>query len=191
MKSPGHKKLFTFWYSVLIYDLTVVFCQRWIKSWKLKEQMTGAARSGKQNIVEGSQVMDTSLKIAIKLTNTAKGSIEELLGDYEDFGRQNKLNIWPKADKRVWGIRRKNGKIIRNLSDLSKLGDLSQEKERKLLSQIHLPETKEKAVNLMLTLCHQASYLLHNQVRGLEKKHQTEGGYTEKLYQKRINYRKI
>lgn len=185
MKPPGHKKLFTFWYSVLIYDLTVKFCNQWTKSWKLKEQMIGAARSGKQNIVEGSQVMNTSLKIAIKLTNTAKGSIEELLGDYEDFARQRGLNIWQRQDKRIWQIRKRNGKIVKKLSNLSDLGDLSQKKEAKLLAQVELPKSKEEAVNSLLTLCHQASYLLHRHVKSLEKKHETEGGYTEKLYRKR------
>ncbi len=182
MKPPGHKKLFTFWYALIIYDLTVEFCKKWIKSWKLQEQMTGAARSGKQNIVEGSQVMDTTLKIAIKLTNTAKGSIEELLGDYEDFARQRKLSVWPRKDKRVWKMRKHNGKVIRNLSNL---GNLREKQETKLLDEIKLPKNKETAVNLMLTLCHQASYLIHKQVKGLEKKHETEGGYTEKLYRKR------
>jgi ribosome biogenesis SPOUT family RNA methylase Rps3 len=80
--------LFTNWFAVIIYDYTVEFVKRWISSWKLGEQMAGAARSGKRNIVESSDDMDTSLRTAIKLTGIAKGSHEELLGDYEDFLRQ-------------------------------------------------------------------------------------------------------
>ena len=62
-----YKKLFTYWFSVIIYDRTVEFCKRWITSYKLTEQMTGAGRSGKQNIVEGSDALTISLKTAIKL----------------------------------------------------------------------------------------------------------------------------
>ncbi|MCD6149504.1 four helix bundle suffix domain-containing protein [bacterium] len=96
MNQQLYKKLYTYWFSVLIYDHTVKFCEQWIKSWKLKEQMTGAARSGKPEI----------------------------------------------------------------------------------------------AANWLLTLCHQATYLLHKQIKALEKKHEQEGGFTEKLYRKRVEYRK-
>ncbi len=66
--------------------------------------MEGAARSGKQNIVEGSEGIKTSLKTAIKLTNVAKASIEELLADFEDYARQKDIKIWDKTDKRVFII---------------------------------------------------------------------------------------
>lgn len=180
MKSSvaSYKHLLTYWFAVIIYDLTVEFCSRWIKSWKLKEQMTGAARSGKQNIVEGSDGMKTSLKTAIKLTNVAKASLEELSGDYEDFLRQRSLRQWDKNDKRIMEFRGKSSKLISNLSSLGYLG------QKPLL-----PENQEKAANLLLTLCHQATFLLNRQVEGLENKHLKEGGYTEQLYRKRINYR--
>ncbi|OQX51540.1 hypothetical protein B5M47_00315 [candidate division CPR3 bacterium 4484_211] len=188
-----YKKLFTYWYSLIIYDLTVKFCNRWIRSWKLREQMNGAARSGKQNIVEGSEGMATSLKTGIKLTNVAKASIEELLGDLEDFLRQRGLTRWSKDDQRVKVFRGKAAKLVSNLSSLSNLrlpAKQVEEKQRKLLGQLGLPRESEEAANLLLTLCHQATYLLNKQVKSLEKKHQTEGGYSEKLYQRRIKYRK-
>ena len=152
--SQPYKKLFTYWFSVIIYDLTVEFCAFYIKSWKLKEQMIGAARSGKQNIVEGSDNMSTSLKVAINLTGIAKGSIEELIGDLEDCIRQNKLNQWKKTDIRVQEFRSKSAKLVKDLSHLRNLSNV------RYLSIFEENNTLESLANLLLTLCHQATYLL-------------------------------
>lgn len=173
-----YKKLFTYWFSVIIYDLTVQFCDKWIRAYKLRDQMEGAARSGKQNIVEGSEGMKTSLKTGIKLTNVAKASIEELLADYEDFLRQRNLEIWIKTDSRVVKIRNFSSDFVSNLSIL---GELKR--------QLKLSEDKETAANTLLTLCHQATFLLNKQVEALERKHEKEGGYTENLYKKRQAYK--
>lgn len=178
MSEPSYKKLFTYWYSVLVYDLTVEFCHRYISSYKLSEQMEGAARSGKQNIVEGSADMRTSLKTAIKLTQIANGSIEELIGDLEDFLRQRNLLQWSKTDSRVLKLRAVNSSLIRNLSNLRYLGENS----------LVLASDTETAANQILTLSHQLTYLLSRQVDALEKKHLTEGGYTEKLYNARKEF---
>ena len=175
-----YKKLFTYWFSVVIYDHTVEFCDRWIRSYKLKEQMLGAARSGKQNIVEGSDDMGTSMKIAIKLSGTSKGSLEELIGDLEDFLRQNNLNEWGKTDARTIKFRRESSKLIKYLSSSKNIA---------ILKTVKLPENQERAANWLLTLCHQATYLLHKQIIALEEKHIREGGFTEKLYNKRKEYR--
>ena len=118
MNTQPYKKLFTYWYSLIIYDLEIEFTKKYISSWKLHEQMDGAARSGKQNIVEGSDSLKTSLKTGIKLTNVAKASIEELIGDLEDFLRQRKLQMWDKNDPRVLIIREKYSTIVSNLSIL-------------------------------------------------------------------------
>ena len=112
-----YKKLYTYWYSLIIYDLEVEFTKKYIISWKLREQMDGAARSGKQNIVEGSDILKTSVKTGIKLTNVAKASIEELIGDLEDFIRQRKLKMWDKNDPRTLEFRSKYSKIVSNLSN--------------------------------------------------------------------------
>lgn len=181
MNTQPYKKLFTYWYSLIIYDLEVEFSKKYISSWKLREQMDGAARSGKQNIVEGSDSLKTSLKTGIKLTNVAKASIEELIGDLEDFLRQRKLKMWDKNDPRVLFFREKYSKIVSNLSNLGNLGDI----------KLELPNNPEEAANLLLTLCHIATYLLNNQVDALERKHITEGGFTEKLYEQRQNYRNL
>jgi restriction system protein len=176
-----YKKLFTYWFSVIIYDRTVEFCEREIRSWKLKEQMNGAARSGKQNIVEGSDNLTTSLKVCIKLTGIAKSSIEELIGDLEDFLRQRKLAQWNKNDPRVIELRTRNATAVRNLSSLGSLQELE---------KLPLPQFQEDAANFLLTLCHQATFLLNRQVEALKLKHQKEGGLTEELYRKRIEFRK-
>lgn len=182
-----YKKLYTYWFSVIIYDRTVEFTSKWIKSWKLKEQMDGAGRSGKQNIVEGSDDMSVSLKVAINLTGIAKGSLEELTGDLEDFLRQRKLKKWDKNDPRVLEMRAKSSQWIRNLSNSSILEE--EAKIEELLRSISLPEDPEEAANFLLTLCHQATLLLHRQVEGLKKKHEKEGGLSEELYRKRKEYR--
>lgn len=186
MTQAPYKNLWTYLFARIILDNTVVFCKQWVSSYKLKEQMVGAARSGKQNIAEGSSVMSISLKSAIKLTNIAKGSLEELVEDYEDFLRQNGLKLWSKEDQRVTEFRTRSSRVIRNLSYLR---NLESKKAEALLKQLPLPKDQETAANLMLTLCHQASYLLHKQVASLEEKHKTEGGYTEKLYKRRTEHR--
>jgi len=179
-----YKKLYTFWFSVIIYDRNVEFCDKWIKSWKLKEQMNGAARSGKQNIVEGSDNLTTSLKVAIKLTGIAKSSIEELIGDLEDFLRQRNLPQWDKNDPRVLEIRAQSARVVRSLSNLRILGE-----EASLLRELPLPAEAEEAGNFLLTLCHQATFLLNRQVESLKAKHAREGGLTEELYRKRREFR--
>ncbi len=180
-----YKKLFTYWFSVIIYDLTVEFTKTYIKSYKLTDQMNGAARSGKQNIVEGSDAMQVSVKSAIKLTGVSKASIEELTGDLEDFLRQNKLEQWGKNVKKIKLFRAKAAKLVRSLAH--------KEQDIRNLSNLREHFSKEKNAqedaNLILTLCHQATYLLHRQILSLEQKHRTEGGLTEKLYKTRKEYR--
>lgn len=186
----SYTKLLTYRFALVIHDLTVGFCQRYLlgrlgslshlgkPDYRTADQMIQAARSGKQNIVEGSADLETSLKMAIKLTNVAKASLEELTADYEDFLRQREMSVWSKNDPRVLAFRREAAEVISLLSPLSDLRNLK------------LPQDPEAAANFMLTLCHQATYLLHKQVQGLEKKHESEGGFTEKLYKKRKEFRR-
>lgn len=181
----SYKKLFTYWYAVVIYDWTVEFCDRWVKSYKLREQMTGAARSGKQNIVEGSDGMETSLKTAIKLSGVAKHSLEELCADYEDFLRQNRLHQWEKEDGIAVTVRQRAAKYVFELANLK-----DEKAAAGKIREKPLPQTQEMAANTLITLCHQATYLLHKQVASLKKKHEREGGLTEELYRKRVAWRK-
>jgi restriction system protein len=179
------KKLFTYWYAVIIYDWTMEFCERWVKSYKLSEQMTGAARSGKQNIVEGSDGMATSLKTGIKLSGVAKHSLEELCADYEDYLRQHDLRQWGKDGANNSVLRRKLEVFVHDLA-----GFRDEVAAIRGIKAVPYPADPAIAANTLITLCHQATYLLHKQVEALKKKHEREGGLTEELYRRRVEYRR-
>jgi len=177
---PRHKYLLTYRYAEIIHDLTVAFCQKFLSGFDNRrtcEQMIQAARSGKQNIIEGVNQSRTSKKGEIKLLGVAKASLEELLADYEDFLRQRNLKIWDKTDKRVEEFR----KLAYRLTDLSNLSNLGNLREKP-----RLPEDPEEAANFLLTLCHQTTFLLDRQIAKAEETFIKEGGYTEKLFEKRL-----
>ncbi|MFH1896033.1 MAG: four helix bundle protein, partial [bacterium] len=101
----GYRKLISYQTTEIIYDATCHFCKRFIRSYKLSEQMTGAARSGKQNIAEGCMDSGTSKKTELKLIGVARGSLEELLLDFEDYLRQNNLELWSKDHPKAQTVR--------------------------------------------------------------------------------------
>ncbi|KKQ34852.1 MAG: hypothetical protein US51_C0025G0006 [Microgenomates group bacterium GW2011_GWA2_37_6] len=178
---PRHKYLLSYRYSEIIHDLTVEFCLKFLLGFdnrRTREQMIHAARSGKQNIVEGVGQGRTSKKGEIKLLGVANASLEELISDYEDFLRQRGFEIWPKTDKRIADFR----KIGYRLSALSNLSDLGELKEKPIL-----PKDQEEAANFLLTLCHQATFLLSMQINKAEETFIKEGGFTENLFKKRLN----
>src|SRR5437667_10825076 len=103
----GYEKLKSYQMSELVYDATVKFCDRFIDPRsRTHDQMVQAARSGNKNISEGSQISGTSKKIELKLVGIARGSLEELLGDYEDFIRQRGLTLWGKDHRMAVVVRR-------------------------------------------------------------------------------------
>lgn len=186
MTLPPHKYLLTYRYAEIIHNLTVSFCNRLLLSFdyrRTREQMIQAARSGKQNIVEGIGEGRTSKKGEIKLLGVAAASFEELIVDFEDFLRQRNLSIWPKIDPRIIRFR-SLGFRLSNLSNLSNLGPLGDLKEK-----ISLPTDPEEAANLLLTFCHMETFLLSKQIKSAEDKFVSEGGYTENLLKKRIIHR--
>lgn len=193
MSLPKHKYLLTYRMSEVIHDLTVVFCQRFlignlgdlgnlgkIPKRRTIDQMVQAARSGKQNIVEGVGQSRTSKKGEIKLLGVAEASIEELITDYEDFLRQRNLSIWPKTHPKIQAFR-KRAAFLTNIGNLGHLGDL---KEKPVL-----PTEPETAANLLLTLCHMTTYLLSRQINKAESQFLENGGFTENLFKKRLNMR--
>jgi len=100
-KHGGYRKLISWQVASLIYDLTVYFCDKYTDKYsRTHDQMVQAARSGRQNIAEGSKASGASRKIEIKLVSIARASLEELLLDYEDFLRHRQLNLWDRSDKR-------------------------------------------------------------------------------------------
>lgn len=180
MSLPAYKHLLTYRYAEIIYDLTFAFCKINVSEYRSKrtrEQMEQAARSGKQNIIEGIGQSQTSKKGEIKLLGVAKASLEELLADYEDFLRIRNLPIWAKDDGKVAKLQH----YIYRISDLRNLSDLGD-----LLEKPKLPIKSEVAANLLLTLCHAATYLLHKQITRAEKDFMEKGGYTENLFKKRL-----
>lgn len=177
-KKAGYEYLLAYKLTVPIYDYTIEFCKRWIsyKS-RTKDQMEQAARSGMQNIPEGSK--QQSLLGYIKLTGVSRGSLEELLKDYLSFARQNELQIWPKE------------RVIREIGEIRVIWEILK-KTPYLPDNPNFPDLpwdKEKAVNLLVTLINQANYLIDKLVASLKEKHMKEGGLNEKLYEARKKYR--
>ncbi|HBF13624.1 MAG TPA: four helix bundle protein [Deltaproteobacteria bacterium] len=171
----GYRKLRSFQCAQAVYDATVLFCKRFINKFsRTHDQMVQAARSGVQNIAEGSMASATSKKTELKLTNVARASLEELLLDYEDFLRQQRLPLWPKDSPKALVVRQKLRSDLSDLSDASDESDMSD---------------PEHAANTLICLIHQASYLLGRQLRTLEEQFLKEGGFTEKLYKVRSRLR--
>ena len=137
------------------------------------DQMNQAARSGKQNIVEGVGQSQTSKSGEIKLLGVSKASFEELLMDFEDFLRQNGFEIYERNNPRVTKFRQ----LAFRLTDLSNLSDLGNLKEKPKL----VGDPQEDA-NFLLTLCHQVTYLLDRQIVAAIDKFEKEGGVREKLF---------
>jgi restriction system protein len=197
----GYRKLRSFVVSLAAYDGTVIFCRRFIdKRSRTNDQMVQAARSGVQNIAEGSLASGTSKKTELKLTSVARASLGELIRDYEDYLRQNGLQIWDKDSPRVLAMRaRLAGKLNKpsDRSDRSDESDLSEGSERSeffdepLLSALRALEatTAEVSANILLCLTHQATFLLARQMERLEKDFVEKGGFTERLYSYRKEHR--
>lgn len=174
----GYRNLKSYQTATFIYDLTVEFCNLYMtyptnKSYRTYDQMVQAARSGRQNIAEGSQASATSKKTEIKLVGVARASLEELLIDYEDYLRQHSLLLWNKDHP--------SAKQIRALAYKT---DTTYQTYRSYL------QSAEKAANCLICLIHQANYLLDHQLQALEKAFVEEGGYTENLFKRRLAVRK-
>lgn len=224
----GYRKLKSYQTALIIYDLTPIFCERFLddrtnktnrtyrdiyvrteterktfspspllsthpsylsdRSYRLPDrsyrspyipyksrtpdQMVQSARSGCANLAEASQDSATSKKMEIKLVGVARGSLEELLFDCESFLRQRGLPLWEKDDPRVLEIRA-----------------LSYQSDKSYKTYLKYFEEPESAANCLICLIHQANYLIDCQLRSLEKDFLEKGGFTERLYQKRTEFR--
>jgi four helix bundle suffix protein len=174
---PGYKNLLTYKQCEEIHDLTVEFCERWVKSWKLKEQMIGAARSAKQCLAEGA-TQGTSFKNYLKMVGISRGSIEELIEDYKDFARLRNIAVWDKGDPRFQEMVERVKKVKRETG------------EYKLPSTPSKPSDPSYPLNYLIDLTIKTGYLLDKQKESLERKFVEEGGYTENLFKKRMAYRR-
>lgn len=213
----GYRNLKSFQVAQLVYDITVRFCDRYIeKRSRTHDQMVQAARSGVQNIAEGSQAAGTSKKTELKLTNVARASLEELRLDYEDFLRQRGLPLWERKDPRRASLiarRCKSADCVaqwvkeqRGLSGRSGLSgpdqttktspQLNPTKPASTVSTKSTTSTKstqstysELSANAVLVLIAVASSLLDRQLASLAAAFQREGGFTERLYRVRTKAR--
>src|SRR5579884_3825141 len=219
-KHGGYRKLKSFQIAQLIYDVTTRFCDRYIeKRSRTHDQMVQAARSGVQNIAEGSQAAGTSKKTELKLTNVARASLEELRLDYEDFLRQRGLPVWDRQDPRRESLMARRctsadcvARWVQEERGRSGLGGLSgpsglsvpsgpnkinnDAKNSQSLSLSSTQSTKstsstfpEIAANAGLVLIAVACSLLDRQLASLAAAFEREGGFTERLYRVRARAR--
>lgn len=185
--SGGYRALRSFRTATIIYDATVSFCERFIdKRSRLVDQMVQAARSGRQNIAEGSRASATSSQTELRLVSVARASLDELLLDYEDFLRQRGKRQWDKDDVAAKAVRAVGRRRQPDPTDRSDRTDQSDEKEYE--AWLNNPDPAVVA-NALICLIHQANYLLDQQIAGLERSFVNEGGYSEQLAAARVKKR--
>lgn len=171
----GYRKLLSFRKSEIIYDLTVLFCRNFLcRDIRTTDQMVQAARSGKQNIAEGSMASSTSREMEIKLTNVARASLEELLLDYEDYLRTRSLKLWDKDSPEALFMRKAS----------------THHENVEWFLDIALSRSDEVFANMAVCLIHQATFLLKKQLDALEKRFLKEGGLRERMSRMRREWRK-
>lgn len=192
----GYRKLKSFQLARLVYDVTVLFCDRYIsiKS-RTHDQMVQAARSGVQNIAEGSQCSGTSKKFELKLTNVARASLEELKLDYEDYLRQKSLEVLEPNDPRLLRFKERKCSSLEDVREwvhweheFSKSGE-SLDTGNHRLTRTNTLTSDCLAANAALSLLNLTCYLLDQQVARLAKDFEENGGFTERMYRVRKSKR--
>jgi len=174
-KHGGYQQLLSYQKAEIVYDATVHFCERFIdRRSRTHDQMVQAARSGKQNILEGSVASAASKETEIKLTNVARASLEELLADYRDFLRVRGLQEWPRDHA-----------YTRRMRTLNKIPNANYETFRK---GIENPDPAISA-NVIIGLIQVTNYLLDQQIRSLEEAFLQEGGLRERMTRARLRER--
>lgn len=170
-----HSTLKAYRKAEVIYDMTYYFCEKYLrKGDRTIDQMVQAARSGKQNIIEGMAVGETSKEMLLKLLYVAKGSLQELLADYKDYLRVRNLRIWKADSVEVRAMR--------------KLG--LQYDESKSFLELAVTRSDEVVANMIIVLIHQADVLIRQYYDWNYEKFLKEGGYREKLTRERLAHRK-
>ena len=188
--SGGYRKLASFQASTIIYDATVWFCEKFLNPRsRTIDQMVQAARSGRQNIAEGSRASATSSQTELRLVNVARASLEELLLDYEDFLRHRRLKLWNPESPEALAVRQVPKKFRENQTDQTNLTDLSDEQRWALYAQWLEHADPAVRANTLICLINQTNYLLDQQIVALEEQFVEEGGYSEKLAAQRLAFR--
>ena len=207
-KHGGYRKLKSFQLAQLVYDMTVRFCERYVDRFsRTKDQMVQAARSGVQNIAEGSQASGTSKKTEIKLTNVARASLEELRLDYEDFLRHRQLPLLPPDHPAMERFKRRRCATLQEVQDW-----VASERKRHTDAQGQTWTNKDTdahgqsvnvserpcpslsssalAANATLSLLNLACYFLDRQIAAQAESFEMEGGFTERMYRVRTARRR-
>ncbi len=192
-KSGGYRKLASFQTTTIIYDATVWFCEKFVDSRsRTVDQMIQAARSGRQNIAEGSRAGATSSQTELRLVNVAPASLEELLLDYEDFLRHRRLPLWPPSGPEASAVRSVASQFRKDQSDRSdrtELVDLTDQQRWALYARWLDHDDPVVRANATICLIHQANFLLDQQIDALEQQFIEEGGYSEQLASARMQKR--
>ena len=171
----NYKTLFSYQKSEVIYQITYRFCEKHLKKGdRTVDQMIQAARSGKQNIIEGSKAATASKETEIRLVSVARASLEELLEDYRDYLTVRNLVVWDKQSREASYVR-----------ELGKTSPLSFEVFREFTET----RSAEVVANIAICLIYQATYLLDQQLRSLEQNFLKEGGLRERMTQARLQAR--
>lgn len=173
-KGGGYRKLRVYHITELICDLSATFASRFIRPGsRTRDQIEQAARSGKQNIAEGSAASITSKETEIRLTNVAKASLEELLLDYEDYLRQHNLPKWDKNNPRTVRLRQY----------------LQSPEFDTDVPRLALRLSPEEYCNMCITLINQATYMLKKLLKAQQEQFVKEGGIKERMYRARTHFR--
>jgi len=174
-KAVVWKDLYFYRKSDTIYQLTVEFCKRFLPPYgdRTVDQMVQAARSCKQNIVEGSEDGQTSSEMEINLLNVARGSLQELRADYHDYLHTRHLQLWSIDNERQKRLR----KFCHSHNDYDAYAPFATKM------------TGEEMANLLLTLCHQTDKMMCAYLKKLSERFEKEGGIKERMYAVRTGYR--
>jgi four helix bundle suffix protein len=170
-----YQTLLSFQKAEVVYDITFRFAHKFLaKGDRTVDQMIQSARSGKQNILEGSKAAVTSKETEIKLTNVARASLEELLADYRDYLRVRDHEIWDKDSKEAQFVRRLGRKTPHTYE---------------LYREFVETRPPQVIANIAICLIHQTNYLLDQQLRRLEKDFVEQGGLRERMTRVRLAHR--
>src|ERR1700756_5474262 len=180
----GYRNLKSFQMAQLCFDVTVRFCERYIdRRSRTRDQMVQAARSGTQNIVEGSAASGTSKRTEMKLTDTARFSLEELRRDYRDYLRQRRLKEWSYSEPLRQEL------IDARCASADEVAIWVREVRTRLGHNGRKPAYPEIAANAALVLIAVARSLLDRQLASLAKHFLQDGGFTERMYRMRSQHR--
>jgi four helix bundle suffix protein len=189
--SGGYRKTASFQTATMIYDATVWFCEKFVDSRsRTVDQMVQAARSGRQNIAEGSRAAATTSQTELRLVNVARASLEELLLDFEDYLRHRHLLQWAPDSPEASAVRAVPRTFKKDPSDPSDLTDLSDSQRWTLYARWLEAEDPATRANAIICLIHQANFLLDRQIAALEAAFVEGGGYSEQLATERLRQRR-